>query len=80
MTESSENGQENTGDGKLPYVTASRFLNDLNHGATHWVWFIGFYREGVEAKDGKTKLVNFVDRADLINQITQFDQSLFPLN
>ena len=32
MTESSENGQENAGDGKLPYVTASRFLNDLNHG------------------------------------------------
>ena len=23
------------------------------------MWFIGFYREGIEAKDGKTKLVNF---------------------
>jgi hypothetical protein len=59
MTESSENGQENAGDGMLPYVTASRFLNDLNHGATHWVWFMGYYREAVDANDGKTKLVNF---------------------
>jgi len=59
MTESSENGQENASNGNLPYVTASRFLNDLNHCGTHWVWFIGYYREATEADDGKTKLVNF---------------------
>ena len=43
MTEASDNGNESEDDVNLAASIGARFLNDLNHGVTHWVYFIGFY-------------------------------------
>lgn len=58
MTEASENGRENAGNDQLAYSTIARFLNDVNHYATHWIWFIGFYRSESD-DDSRTKLINY---------------------
>ncbi len=66
MTESSDNGQENAADPVHPYQSVARYLNDLNHGITHWVWFIGYYRNVSTEGDGKTKLVNYDPTTDIV--------------
>jgi O-glycosyl hydrolase len=38
-------------------TTAARVLGDLNHGVTHWVWFIGF--EQSDNKDNGTRLIRY---------------------
>jgi hypothetical protein len=60
MTESSENGAESMQDSGMPYRVASRFVNDMNHGVTHWIYFIGYYSEVNNSNsDTKTKLINY---------------------
>ena len=66
MTESSDNGTESETNAYHPYQTVARYLNDLNHGITHWIWFIGYYRNAANEGDGKTKLVNYDPATDKI--------------
>ena len=51
MTEASDNGNESEADVNLAASIGARFLNDLNHGVTHWVYFIGFYDSPDVTKD-----------------------------
>jgi hypothetical protein len=51
MTEASDNGNESEADVNLAASISARFLNDLNHGVTHWVYFIGFHDSPDVAKD-----------------------------
>ena len=56
MTEAGDNGVEEPGNTWLAAGAASRFLNDMNHGVTHWVWFIGLAQRDPDT-DAATKLV-----------------------
>jgi hypothetical protein len=51
MTEASDNGNESEDDVNLAASNGARFLNDLNHGVTHWIYFIGFYDSPDVTKD-----------------------------
>ena len=51
MTEASDNGNEGEADVNRAASIGARFLNDLNHGVTHWVYFIGFYDSPDVTKD-----------------------------
>jgi hypothetical protein len=42
MTEASDNGNEQAEDESRAATIAARFLNDMNHLVTHWIYFIGF--------------------------------------
>ncbi len=42
MTEAADNGHESEADVNRAATLTARFLNDLNHGVTHWIYFIGF--------------------------------------
>jgi len=57
MTEASDNGDEGPDNDQRAATTAARVLNDLNHGVTHWIWFIGFGTGGFTDGDAGTKLV-----------------------
>ena len=59
MTEASNNGNEGAEDEDMACVAAARFLNDMNHLVTHWVWFVGFAnsRDVATDKDNATKLM-----------------------
>ena len=59
MTESSDNGYEGLADANRASSELARFLNDLNNGVTHWIWFIGFYESpGLQTDlDNATKLI-----------------------
>ena len=59
MTEASDNGNEYAGDENMASHAAARFLNDMNHSVTDWVWFIGYgYSNDVLTdKDNATKLI-----------------------
>jgi hypothetical protein len=58
MTEASDNGNETAENMSRAATIAARFLNDVNHGVTDWVYFIGFsFSDDVAAdKDNATKL------------------------
>ena len=51
MTEASDNGNESEEDVNLAASIGARFLNDLNHGVTHWIYFIGFFDSPDVTKD-----------------------------
>jgi len=59
QTEAGDNGHEGPADANRASDAAARFLNDLNQGVTHWIWFIGFHDSAELAKDpdNATKLV-----------------------
>ena len=42
MTEASDDGNEHGEDENRAATTAARFLNDMNHRVTHWIYFKGF--------------------------------------
>jgi lysophospholipase L1-like esterase len=56
MTEAGDNGVEEPGDTKRAASMAARFLSDMNHLVTHWIWFIGIGHMDPD-NDGATKLV-----------------------
>ena len=51
MTEASDNGHESEADVNRAASLSARFLNDLNHGVTHWIYFIGFSDSPDVARD-----------------------------
>jgi len=59
MTEAADNGNEREADAGLAASISARFLNDLNHGVTHWLYFIGFHDSAdvTKDKDNATKLM-----------------------
>jgi len=59
MTEAGDNGNENDADASLAASISSRFLNDLDHGVTHWLYFIGFHDspDVTQDNDNATKLM-----------------------
>lgn len=59
MTEASDNGNEAAENTSRAATIAARFLNDVNHGVTDWIYFIGFsYSKNVAADDDNaTKLM-----------------------
>ena len=59
MTEAADNGNENEADANLAASISARFLNDLNHGVTHWLYFIGFHDSSdvTQDNDNATKLM-----------------------
>lgn len=57
MTEASDVGPEVPGDALRAASVASRFLNDMNHGVTHWMHFIGF--EEADPKDNATRILAY---------------------
>ncbi len=57
QTESSTPGPENLGDTVKAASSAARILSDLNHGVTHWIWFIGYEQQ--DAADNGTRLIRF---------------------
>jgi hypothetical protein len=61
ITEVDDNGREGPADANLAATTVARFFNDLNHGATHWIYFIGFHQrpDVTRGDDDATKLMVF---------------------
>ena len=58
QTESSQPGREDDPhDAQWAAVTAAQFLNDMNHGVTHWMYFIGFMQE--DPKDNGVRIIKF---------------------
>lgn len=60
MTEASDNGPEGPGDATRAASLAGRFLNDVNHRATHWVHFLGF--EVPDPNDDATRILAYTPR------------------
>jgi hypothetical protein len=58
MTESGDNGYEYPGNRGRAAIAVARFLNDMNHYVTHWVWFIGAARFD-QANDNGVRLIPF---------------------
>lgn len=56
----SGNGAEEPGNAVNAAAAASRFLCDLNHRVTHWIWFIGY--EIPDAEDDRQRLIRFTAR------------------
>jgi O-glycosyl hydrolase len=59
MTEASEGGPEKPGDARRAMAVSARFLNDVNHGVTHWIHFLAY--ENVRADDNGTCILNFTN-------------------
>ena len=57
MTEASDNGPEVPGDALRAASVAARFLNDMNHGVTNWVHFVGF--ETPDVNDNATHILAY---------------------
>ena len=68
QTEAGDNGHEGADDANRASDAAARFLNDLNQGVTHWIWFIGFHDSADLAndRDNATKLMVFDHRQQRI--------------
>lgn len=85
MTEAADNGNENEADANLAASISARFLNDLNHGVTHWVYFIGFHDSPDVSKDADnaTKLLVYDLKQQRIFRHLKYDwfrqlRSAFP--
>ena len=57
QTESSSVGPEDPGDVERGASLAARFLNDMNHGVTHWFYFIGY--DQTDPADNGTRLIKY---------------------
>ena len=75
MTEASDNGNEREDDVDLAASITARFLNDLNHGVTHWLYFIGFHDSPDVAadNDNATKLLVYDHKQRRIFQHLKYD-------
>lgn len=75
MTEASDNGNEGTDDAKRAATIAARFLNDLNNGVTHWIYFIGFDASDdvAEDSDNATKLMVYDHKRSRIFTTLKYD-------
>ncbi|MFI5380157.1 MAG: hypothetical protein ACHRHE_12735 [Tepidisphaerales bacterium] len=59
MTEAADVGNEGEADANRAATITARFMNDLNCGVTHWVYFIGFFDspDVTTDRDNATKLM-----------------------
>jgi Glycosyl hydrolase family 59 len=75
MTEAADNGNEREADACLAASISARFLNDLNHGVTHWLFFIGFHDSSDVTKDNDnaTKLMVYDLKRHRIFQHLKYD-------
>ena len=75
MTEAADNGNESEVDANLAASTAARFLNDLNCGVTHWIYFIGFYDspDVTRDEDNATKLMVYDRKQKRIFRPLKYD-------
>ncbi|MEB3294789.1 MAG: hypothetical protein VKJ24_16665 [Synechococcales bacterium] len=72
MTEAGENGPEEPGDKFRAIAMASRVLNDLNHGTTHWFHFIGW--EVSDPRDNATRILRYDLRPFRLTPFQKFFQ------
>ena len=70
MTEASDNGPEVPGDAVRAASLASRFLNDMNHGVTHWVHFVGF--EVPDPNDNATRILAYTPKPFAITTFQKY--------
>ena len=70
MTEASDNGPEAPGDAVRASSLASRFLNDMNHGVTHWVHFVGF--EVPDPNDNATRILAYTPKPFAITTFQKY--------
>ena len=75
MTEASDNGNESEIDANRAATITARFLNDLNCGVTHWVYFIGFFDspDVTRDNDNATKLMVYDLKQQRIFRHLKFD-------
>ena len=75
MTEAADNGNESEVDANLAASTAARFLNDLNCGVTHWIYFIGFSDslDVTKDEDNATKLMVYDHKRQRIFRPLKYD-------
>ena len=75
QTEAGDNGHEDAADVDRATETAARFLNDLNQGVTHWIWFIGFLGSPDMSKDGDnaTKLIIYDRQQHRVIPLLKYD-------
>jgi len=75
QTEAGDNGHEEPADVDRATETAARFLNDLNQGVTHWIWFIGFLGSPDMSKDSDnaTKLIIYDRQQQRIIPLLKYD-------
>ena len=75
QTEAGDNGHEGPADVNRASDFAARFLNDLNQGVTHWIWFIGFHdsTDLTKDRDNATKLVVYDRRQQRIVAHLKYD-------
>jgi len=75
QTEAGDNGHEDPADVDRATETAARFLNDLNQGVTHWIWFIGFLGSPDMSKDSDnaTKLIIYDRQQQRIIPLLKYD-------
>ena len=75
MTEASDNGHENEDDADFAASISGRFLNDLNHGVTHWIYFIGFFdsEDVTRDHDNATKLLVYDFKQQRIYRHLKYD-------
>jgi len=75
MTEASDNGNEGAADVNRAASICGRFLNDLNQGVTHWVYFIGFDASAdvTTDQDNATKLMVYDGRQQRVFRHLKYD-------
>jgi hypothetical protein len=75
MTEASDNGNEGEADVNRAASISGRFLNDLNEGVTHWIYFIGFYDspDVTRDRDNATKFMVYDFKQQRIIQNLKYD-------
>ncbi len=75
MTEAADVGNEGEADVNRAGSIAARFMNDLNCGVTHWVYFIGFYDspDVTRDRDNATKLMVYDFKQQRIFRHLKYD-------
>ncbi len=75
MTEAGDNGNERELDANLAASTTARFLNDLNCGVTHWIYFLGFHDspDVTRDDDNATKLMVYDHKQKRIWRSLKYD-------
>jgi hypothetical protein len=75
MTEAADVGHEDAADANRAATITARFMNDLNCGVTHWVYFIGFYDspDVTTDRDNATKLMVYDRKQQRIFRPLKYD-------